>query len=928
MNRPPAVKFLVLFAIGVLCAAHSVAQNVTNYSFSATTGAFTVIQGTAGATSPALSGGGWDDGWFNTVPIGFPFVFEGAAYTTLAASTNGWAKLGGPVSSSFLTNDLNIGTARPVVAPLWDDNYLTPGGFTYITTGVAPNRVCTLEWLGVEWNYTATSSAVSFQVKLYEATKRIEYIYRQEAGTVVSASASIGISGVTSGQFLSLNGTGASPVAGSVTETSTLNIRPATGQIYRFDHYTVVPKITSLAPVTGVVSSLITITGTGFEATPILNVVYCGAVKATVFSATTTQLLVTVPLGTNYDHVTVTSVQSNLTAESNESYDVMYSCGSVVTSTSLGAIYHTATSSNTRPVVIHDIDGDGKPDVVAGSDLAGGTARVFRNTSTGGPFIPGSLAPPVDFIVADQPANIIFSDVDGDGKKDMITACYSVFFQDSITLYRNTSTTGIINSSSFGPKVKIKSGHYPYVAFGDINGDGKPEMVNSCRGNNIVEIRQNQSTVGSITTGSFGAVTNFATAVAPQSVAVGDIDGDDKPDVVTANANGASVSVLRNAGLSGPVSGLSLEARVDFPGIGLPGSVKLGDIDGDGMIDVVVADISGNQISIFRNTSIPGTVSFAPRVDVSCSGGIYNIDLGDVDGDGKPDVVIANGNPYNLVGVLKNNSAPGVITFAAVINYSGTTNPFDVAVGDLDNDSKPEVVVGQLNGASSFAAIMYNQTTSLNAIAPATVVGTTSFCDNQVWKTYYNPADVSKVLFAVKDNGNNLGTITVDEYRDAAPGIYNGQRFLQRHFKITPASQPATPVQVRLYFTNAELANLMAVDPSVTGIGSLSVTKYNGPTEDATYNPLDATTLTWYSPGSITTGTAYGGRYLEFTINGFSEFWIHGGTGVLPVELVAFNAVPVGETVALDWQTASETNNDYFAVEKTHDGITFETIDT
>jgi hypothetical protein len=133
---------------------------------------------------------------------------------------------------------------------------------------------------------------------------------------------------------------------------------------------------------------------------------------------------------------------------------------------------------------------------------------------------------------------------------------------------------------------------------------------------------------------------------------------------------------------------------------------------------------------------------------------------------------------------------------------------------------------------------------------------------------------------------------------------------------------------VRLFFTSAELSALMAVDPSVAGIGSLSVTKYNGPTEDGTYNPSDATSLTWYPSGSMITGSMYGGLYLEFTITSFSEFWIHGGTGVLPIELIAFDANVNSNVVDLNWATASETNNDYFTIERSQDGLTFESIDT
>jgi hypothetical protein len=210
--------------------------NVTHYSFAASTGTFTPITGgTAVATTVSAADFLGDTKTSVNIPIGFSFNYEGVAYTQLKAMSDGYITFN-LSNTSNLTNNLATGAARPCIAPLWDDldGASGSGSASYVTTGTPGNRVFTIEWLNWQWNYSASGATISFQVKLYEADGKIEFIYRQESGAVNSGSASIGLAGATSGKFLSLNGTGASPVANSATETTTLNTKPATGQVYTF----------------------------------------------------------------------------------------------------------------------------------------------------------------------------------------------------------------------------------------------------------------------------------------------------------------------------------------------------------------------------------------------------------------------------------------------------------------------------------------------------------------------------------------------------------------------------------------------------------------------------------------------------------------------------------------------------------------------
>src|ERR1019366_823085 len=136
---------------------------------------------------------------------------------------------------------------------------------------------------------------------------------------------------------------------------------------------------------------------------------------------------------------------------------------------------------------------------------------------------------------------------------------------------------------------------------------------------------------------------------------IGDIDGDGKPDLAIANWNSNSVSVFRNTSTSGTVS---FAAKVDFTTGGNPESVSIGDIDGDGKPDLVLANNASSTVSVLRNTSTSGTVSFAAKVDFATGASPHSVSIGDIDGDGKSDLAVANSSS-NTVSVFRNTSTSG-----------------------------------------------------------------------------------------------------------------------------------------------------------------------------------------------------------------------------------------------------------------------------
>ena len=241
-------KLLLYALIALFLTTGTCFAQAPNYAFQAATGTYTPISGGTAVTLTYNGAGNNDDGIAtpaNAVPIGFTFNYNGTNYTSIRPCANGWASFSTTAltnNTDTWTNNLASGPAanqRPMIAPLWDDMDMTSGSVTWQLSGSAPNRVLTIEWSGAKWDYNATSGVMSFEVKLYETTNVIEFIYKQETGSIAanSGGATIGISGTATNSFLSLDGASSAPLASASVEKTDIVAKPATGQVYRWIPY-------------------------------------------------------------------------------------------------------------------------------------------------------------------------------------------------------------------------------------------------------------------------------------------------------------------------------------------------------------------------------------------------------------------------------------------------------------------------------------------------------------------------------------------------------------------------------------------------------------------------------------------------------------------------------------------------------------------
>lgn len=227
------------------------------------------------------------------------------------------------------------------------------------------------------------------------------------------------------------------------------------------------------------------------------------------------------------------------------------------------------------------------------------------------------------------------------------------------------------------------------VAIGDLNSDGRPDVA-VANGSNKVTVF-----TGPIPSGS----TTYAVAGTPEFIAIADVTVDGKLDVLTANHDGRTVAVL-----PGTVTG-ALGAPVYFDvSPGFPRALVTGDFNVDGKVDIAVATVSANNITVLRNN---GTGGFSNSNVISVGGYPTSIAAADFNVDGKLDLVTAN-NVTNDVSV---SLATGGGNFGTATNFSvgpasSALGPSSIAVADINLDGKPDLVV--TNNVTSSISVMLN----------------------------------------------------------------------------------------------------------------------------------------------------------------------------------------------------------------------------
>ncbi len=275
-------------------------------------------------------------------------------------------------------------------------------------------------------------------------------------------------------------------------------------------------------------------------------------------------------------------------------------------------------------------------------------------------------------------APLAIADLNGDGHADIVAG---------------TSVLLGNGHGWFSPPVSYGPGASS-VAIADVNGDGKLDLI-ACGGSNVSVLLGNGD--GTFRPGA----SYYAGGNSASSVVVADLNGDGKPDIAVALYRNIAVLLGKGDGTFAPPVIYSWGGG-DGVGWGA-NSLAVADLRGDGKLDLLVASGSSDYPSYNGSVGVllgNGDGTFQPAVDYY-SGGWYAVSLavGDLNGDGKPDIVVTDQCLTYACGTVAVRLGNGDGTFQPAVSYSpGGENPLAVVLADMNKDGMPDLVVANLSG--------------------------------------------------------------------------------------------------------------------------------------------------------------------------------------------------------------------------------------
>ena len=435
------------------------------------------------------------------------------------------------------------------------------------------------------------------------------------------------------------------------------------------------------------------------------------------------------------------------------------------------------TGTAPQRVAVADFNHDGIPDIVVLNSSGSSLSVLLSNGD-------GTFRAPLNTTLGAYPRNMAISDVNLDGLPDVITDD-----ADNNQLYVLLGS----GDGTFRTPIKFE-GIDDGLAIGDFNGDGKPDLATTDfpNGKIIIWLGKGDGTFtnqSSVTMGNgLGSGTN--------AVVARDLNRDGKLDLVAVNMFLGSVSVaLGNGdGTFHPAVNYPLEVGTN------PQALAVTDINADGIPDIVVAEMPLFSVAVFLGNG-DGTFKkfgFFPLAStLGPQPALFDVALGDVNGDGKPDLIVTKRSPTNtffvstLLGI-------GDGTWGQAQDFSTNAGASSVALADFNHDGKLDIVTATT--ASNGATVLVN--TTVTSVGPIIL----SVNPNRLNVGYVNSVSTSPQTVTINiTSGTGVGwTASVDQpYITISPtaGVGNGTFQVtvppvpgggNGHATITVAAQGAT----------------------------------------------------------------------------------------------------------------------------------------
>jgi gliding motility-associated-like protein len=453
---------------------------------------------------------------------------------------------------------------------------------------------------------------------------------------------------------------------------------------------------------------VVTVKGNGFGTNAAALKVWYGGAQGTIISASDQLVETRVPAGATFDQLAITNTTTGLTGFSREAFLYSFGGTSPLANTDFQAQVDFQGESGLYDLCFCDLNNDGKVDVATANDNANSIA-FFQNGSN-----PGSLSlTKFSSNIGARSLHATCGDLNGDGRADVVFSQGS----DGSNLYILRNNGGFAFSLQ---SITLSGKKTKRIEIMDVDRDGKPDMVVTDQKGNSITILRNQSTLASI---SFAApiTISIPSATSTDGLDVSDLNGDGLPEIVTSQFLTASSNlfILQNKSTPGNIN---FDAPIRLTISNSVVNIRVGDLDNDAKPDIVVTQLIGaGTISVFLNQSTASTLVFSTPILIATHENPWGIDLGDLDGDGKVDIATASITSKSIT-VFNNQSSPGNLSLQRLTLPTTFINRH-VRIGDMDDDGKPDIAFTSIddNGNSipaSKVSIIRNKNCLVPVIDP------------------------------------------------------------------------------------------------------------------------------------------------------------------------------------------------------------------